>query len=871
MNHLKFLVPLVGAVLLAGCAGDQPSQVAIDQNPASKTASSESLFWSRKSDFSYATKMQKPAFDALSNKDEVQQETFNKPWTRQYQLTQQDIDQFKENIKEGYCKGGFGLSPEFWDGDVKLRSSDLQVGKSFSVTGKYSVHNYSPLTWALLAQVKKHGFWISEITREYLNPEYKEGYDDFFSKEERVRRIQEIGGSQEAYERAPFNTLLVTDDLLLHTFHKIFSNELQYFEESQARLVLAKLSETLFKKFQLWSNTMDPFLAAYWTIPHALLPSNEELLELFRKRESTMRDNYDHTSGKDPHADFDDEELKAYLTKRFEKLVKQVKPEYQEPLRKVWTEIWKAEQPKAPDYLMLAYSPEFIQANAIEQDYTQFRPRSHYTNSSFLKSYFMAMKWLMREKFYFWDQKLAETALHLVNSIPDTDLKELSQLQNAILTLIWKDDDATIQDLKSFITQQNGKITGLSAEQLQQLAQLGTQKIISTSYTTPAVWSTDEANAKDMTRGFVFFGEKFTLDSYIFDQLTAGSAEKEFLQKPNVQTAMIVPDVLENYAPAHELVKLRLQEKSRGDDAQVRENVSCDLGTCKQLGSYDQVKAQAQEKVKAELKDESLLKTVYHSWLEMLGQLFVKVKNLPYFKESPLYALKSLATYMGSYTELKHDTLLYVKQAYAELGGGGDDPCYITVYPPELPVPKGYIESDVNFIDKMIALNQSAQQWFNDADNFKGFGEYLQKIRNLSLRQMQNQKISDEEFEDLRLSYDELAKLTTPRKLFWEAPSKEERGALIADIFTSEGGNPLYEAIGRPMLMALMVNDVNGARIVMGPVFAHYEFYKSDNVLEGEQRYSDNQRQEAYDGLTSEMKQKYYGIEQRKLLQELAK
>ena len=88
------------------------------------------------------------------------------------------------------------------------------------------------------------------------------------------------------------------------------------------------------------------------------------------------------------------------------------------------------------------------------------------------------------------------------------------------------------------------------------------------------------------------------------------------------------------------------------------------------------------------------------------------------------------------------------------------------MYPPELPVPKGYIESDVNFIDKMIALNQSAQQWFNDTDNFKGFGEYLQKIRNLSLRQMQNQKISDEEFEDLRLSYDELAKLTTPRKLF---------------------------------------------------------------------------------------------------------
>jgi hypothetical protein len=48
-----------------------------------------------------------------------------------------------------------------------------------------------------------------------------------------------------------------------------------------------------------------------------------------------------------------------------------------------------------------------------------------------------------------------------------------------------------------------------------------------------------------MTAGFVFFGEKFTLDSYIFDLMTAGSAEKEFEIMPKKQTALIVPDVLE--------------------------------------------------------------------------------------------------------------------------------------------------------------------------------------------------------------------------------------------------------------------------------------------------------------------------------------
>jgi hypothetical protein len=48
-----------------------------------------------------------------------------------------------------------------------------------------------------------------------------------------------------------------------------------------------------------------------------------------------------------------------------------------------------------------------------------------------------------------------------------------------------------------------------------------------------------------MTAGFVFFGEKFTLDSYLFDLMTAAETEKEYKIKPKKQTAMIVPDILE--------------------------------------------------------------------------------------------------------------------------------------------------------------------------------------------------------------------------------------------------------------------------------------------------------------------------------------
>lgn len=98
-------------------------------------------------------------------------------------------------------------------------------------------------------------------------------------------------------KRYPFNTLFVTNDLLLHTFHKIFSNELKYFEESSARVTLSDLSEKAFKHFLALSkstkqdknlNEKASFLTAYWAIPYALLPSNDELKSLFEKRQEGL-------------------------------------------------------------------------------------------------------------------------------------------------------------------------------------------------------------------------------------------------------------------------------------------------------------------------------------------------------------------------------------------------------------------------------------------------------------------------------------------------------------------------------------------------------------------------------------------------------
>lgn len=124
-------------------------------------------------------------------------------------------------------------------------------------------------------------------------------------------------------------------------------------------------------------------------------------------------------------------------------------------------------------------------------------------------------------------------------------------------------------------------------------------------------------------------------------------------------------------------------------------------------------------------------------------------------------------------------------------------------------------------------------------------------MRKIAIAQTKNEKISDTDFDTLRLSYDTLTTITIPQKLFGQPLQKERRGAIIADIFTSGKYGPLYEAVGRPYLMTLMVNDVNGARMVLGPVFSQYEFYPEQVSFQPSAgRFTDEDRQSNYDGLS---------------------
>ena len=858
---LIFSVSLLIPALLIGCTPtDKPTMVenntTNNENVSENTVEENVLpqvMAEKVSKYSWFRKMEKPELTEMDNFNEMLN-WVDKEWTRDYEITQDDASRISE-----YCEKDeveiYDEYNEWWDLQPiqKIKKNEIVQWNTITVNWRYTADPLAELSEEQMNILRKNGWVITPATtlnRYYPNNYDREtaGYPSDWMSEEWISVYDTIAWDPRENHRYSFNTILVTNDLLLHSYHRLFENSLKYYEETQARNTIAELSYNLTAKFN-WLALQEEnpelkeiyqFLAAYWTIPTILTPDVDE----FKKQQ------WEYGLPED----MNDTELKEFIMQRAniyaDNLEKRFpKSKYATAIIDTVQDILDASQYRWSDHLILAFSPDFIEDHQILQNYTMYQPRSHYTDSNWLRTYFMAAKWLMREKFYYWDENLVKAALVMASQLDDTELSNMRQFSDMIENLVWTDDDLTLNWLmdwakKNNLTESEQIIKNLTKENIDELSDLVHQKIASSQYLVNYTWEVSEGEWKTMTDWFVFFGEKFTLDGYLFDLNTAWSTQDEFQTKPNIQTALMVPDILEWNSLANELVKLRLKNKNAAWAV-----------TDKQLASYDDVKADSIKKVTEALKDSKVVNNIYHRWLNALGRLVSKVdENAPYFKQSRAYALKNIVTYLWSYTELKHDTLLYVKQPMmAELGWGGMWDCEIVVEAPALPVPRWYIEADIDLIDELLKLTNETKKYYDDTayqNLYNQFETILGRLKTMVQKQMKNEKISDEDFEWMRNLDWDLYSIVEPVKADYSNPTnKENRGSLIADIFTSEKNNVLYEAIWRPALMYLMISDTNGSRVVVWPVFTQYEFYTNESPIttSSTSRFTDEDWQEEYD------------------------
>ncbi|NUM25053.1 MAG: DUF3160 domain-containing protein [Candidatus Buchananbacteria bacterium] len=673
------------------------------------------------------------------------------------------------------------------------------------------------------AALEDSGFFLASndlVGEEPIRDDFVDMYDQF-------------DGSSNQYYRQGDDAVFITSDLALHLYHILIDRSFQSIEETKFQPMLRAMTKSLFAdSLEKYNTATAPALkdsykrlAVYYLIPLVALDAGSvsAQVDVDPKDFDTFAQYLDAVKAKKIENSAADLTF-SLADKIYDGQV--LSDEIYDLASAELALIQKAEG-KAPSPLFTPLRVEF------ENDYSQFKPRSHYTKNDVLKSYFVAMMWYGRMGFPLNSPALTRDALLItaqINNLKvnDQDLSKLwSDMATVIDFFVGEVDDLTAYHYTGVINDVYGaEVTSESFADEQQLdnfiakakKDLPTPKIVS-----ELLWVFDNGGQRDellaSTKQFRFMGQRFTPDAYIINNLTQGEGlpEPETGQMlPSMPTALMSMHLL---APDNEVVKAYLDQWINDPVRIKQQGRQSDKVIAKVLGS-----------LKAEFAGYDAViwsKNIYWRWLDAFKALLKKYgEGYPSFMQTDAWQKKNLGTALGSFTELKHDTLLYAKQSYAELGGGpGENP--------QLPpVVKGYVEPDLEFWNKIIDLAEITKTGLESRGVFPGdyetkyelFIDTSKFFRQLAEQELKNEKISDEDFEKLRTISFTLGRIVEPIP-GQELTKREKRAGIIADIHTDGiKGQILYEATGKPYIAYIAVKDANGTRLTRGVVFNHYEF-----------------------------------------------
>lgn len=318
-----------------------------------------------------------------------------------------------------------------------------------------------------------------------------------------------------------------------------------------------------------------------------------------------------------------------------------------------------------------------------------------------------------------------------------------------------------------------------------------------------SMWVYIWEDKEQVTQGFRFMGQRFVLDAYIFDELTwreVGTMDNPRML-PKGLDVMTVLGSEEAYAILDQM----------GETAYV---------------NYPEQMAKLRGEVLA-LQLDSWTQNLYWSWLYAFQPLLEpKGSQYPAFMQTQAWTRKDLHTALGSWTELKHDTILYAKQSMAELGGG----------PPPEP-PHGWVEPNPEAYARLLALTRMTRDGLESRDlltentdaNLMRLDNLLAFLLDVAQRELAGEPLTYDDYERIKYYGGELEAMTLAAAdqegdgmPFFE---EDDQAALVADVATDPLGSVLEEGTGYIFeIYAVVPDGVGGLHIAKGGVFSYYEF-----------------------------------------------
>ena len=392
--------------------------------------------------------------------------------------------------------------------------------------------------------------------------------------------------------------------------------------------------------------------------------------------------------------------------------------------------------------------------------YTQFNPRGHYTRTETLQKYFRALMWYGLIGFELDKppekpdliRRHQQQALLITRLIADSD--EIQDLWATIYEpakfFVGGADDLTYQQYLPVVNEVFGEELTLEAiadaAQIDEFITQARAKLPEPGIA-PAFLEADASGnlppvpATAQGRQFRFMGQRFIPDSYALQQLVYPYVG------PEQGMDLYDPEAWRYMPKGLDVMAVLGSQRARRIMLDVYDE-----------GRYANYESQL-DKLIAEFAAAPLSKWIsnmYWGWLHSLRPLLEeKGEGYPTFMRNQAWTDKELNTALGSWAELRHDTILYGKQSGAELGGG------------PIPLPKGYVEPYPEVYARLAFLTYLSRTGLEQqgilpeklARKYEDLEELLLFLKQCSEKLLTNRSLSDEEYERIQAYGGELERL----------------------------------------------------------------------------------------------------------------
>ena len=234
--------------------------------------------------------------------------------------------------------------------------------------------------------------------------------------------------------------------------------------------------------------------------------------------------------------------------------------------------------------------------------------------------------------------------------------------------------------------------------------------------------------------------------------------------------------------------------------------------------------------------EEAWTQNLYNGWLwsiQATATSFETTEGVPRFMQTQAWTDKSLYTALGSYAELKHDTVLYSKQAGAEMGG------YIAN------MPYIYVEPNVEVYTRLLQLVTLTKESLGEKgllseealSVLEQIQAYLEVIESCAMKELTNESFTEEEYYMLTSfggMVDYVSVQLARMNLLDDAyTTSNHTSALISDVATIADVEWYLEmGTGIPNEIYVICPYKGQLFLAKGATFSYYEFVTDERLTD---------------------------------------